>query len=339
MSPPLAFTADSNALRGLPSILFLSWNSRLARRLWHPCTDGLDHVVEALDRLVDLNRNDALIDIALLHESIRSQMTCPSSALQRALDGPGTGTARYGNTVEMTRRWLQTNGFVSDSAEFIRRVRGVQSRLRDWEEAARASVEWNGVDIGYRFEDDPSYRPTATDWFGSDNCEALDEILDEASDVRSFVGQLAGMIRGKLDAKPPADSTSPTGGATTTPPKSRSDGLYPPRTIVFRGAEYDCPGLTLQQMAFLRVAMPNVETHLASLFGATGVWDKTFTGIAKQRARITKLISRTNRKLIDCSPTLGVSFSLRSGQDFISRLDPKPAHVAPVAADNPLTKD
>lgn len=115
--------------------------------------------------------------------------------------------------------------------------------------------------------------------------------------------------------------------------------FQPPRTILFRGVPHDCPGLTRQQTAFLRIALPHIETPLESLFGAEAVWEEAFTGTTSQRGRLSQLISRVNRKLCDCAPPLGVSFSLRSGENFITRTDPKAADTPRVAADNRLTKD
>ena len=118
--------------------------------------------------------------------------------------------------------------------------------------------------------------------------------------------------------------------------------FQPPRTIVFRGVQHDCPNFTAQQIAFLCIAMRNAETKIESLMhrGSNALWREAYTGTEIQRGRIATAISRVNGRLSGCSPPLGVSFSLRSGEDFITRLDPEPAGtICAQAADNPLTKD
>jgi len=137
--------------------------------------------------------------------------------------------------------------------------------------------------------------------------------------------------------------TSTAGANGAAPAPSASTAGTPrfraPRTIEFRGGAHDCPGLTGQQIKFLLIAMPNAETAVDALFGAGALWEQTYTGVARQRDRLTQLISRTNRKLMNCSPKLGICFSLRSGQTFITRIDPMPADKQSDSADNRLTKD
>lgn len=139
----------------------------------------------------------------------------------------------------------------------------------------------------------------------------------------------------------PLDVTPGGAGAATGARGSDGPRFRPPRTIVFRGVEYDCPGLTSQQGSFLQATIRNAETPLEALMHRDGgaIWQQTYTGTQTQRDRITQVISRVNRRLLQCSPPLGISFSLRSGEDFITRIDPQPADIALTAADNPLTKD
>lgn len=139
----------------------------------------------------------------------------------------------------------------------------------------------------------------------------------------------------------PLDVTPGGAAAATGAPGSDGPRFRPPRTIVFRGVEHDCPGLTRQQIAFLQVAMSNTETPAEDLmYRVPGEhWQQKYRGTEIQRGRISQLISRVNHKLLTCSPPLGISFSLRSGQDFITRLDPQHADIALAAADNPLTED
>lgn len=159
-------------------------------------------------------------------------------------------------------------------------------------------------------------------------------LCDEATVPAAIDSLLEG--RGVPHDATPDGSTVAVDSLGTDGPRFR-----PPRTIVFRGVEHDCPSLTRQQIAFLRVAMPNIETRAEDLMhrGTGAVWQQTYTGTQTQRDRISQLISRVNRKLSECSPPLGIAFSLRSGENFISRLDPQPAGMAHVPADNPLTKD
>jgi len=169
---------------------------------WHPCTDGLDPIADALDRIVDSNRKDSFFDYLQLPEQLEYYGTRPSSRFADIIGAPGFGTTRSNsaNRLDTTQRWLQTAGFVADSAELVERVRSVRTRLSEWEDKARERASWNRMDIELRKEDEPGYFANLDDWFGSDMKEPLNDILDAATDTLYYVRQLAATIRGKLDA-------------------------------------------------------------------------------------------------------------------------------------------
>jgi len=103
-------------------------------------------------------------------------------------------------------------------------------------------------------------------------------------------------------------------------PAPRPDGVYPPRTIVYRGVEYDCE-LTRQEMTFLTLALTNVETDIGTLMhrGKNAVWRSPYTATKAKRNKVSRLLTRLNAKLLDASPSLQVTFSMRRGTPFLTR--------------------
>lgn len=162
------------------------------------------------------------------------------------------------------------------------------------------------------------------------------------ADLLCDVKTLPTAIQGLLDGDgAPATGTLAGSSVEAKPLNATGPVFRPPRTILFRSVEHDCSDLTRQQIAFLRIAMRNAETQIGVLMhrGDGAVWKDRYTGAEAQRGRISQLVSRVNRKLSECSPPLGISFSLRSGEHSITRLVPRLADKEHLVADNPLTKD
>jgi len=103
----------------------------------------------------------------------------------------------------------------------------------------------------------------------------------------------------------------------------RPDGVYPPRTVVFRGVEHDCE-LTDKECAFLAVALPNAETDIGTLMhgGHGAVWREPYVATTAKRNKVSGLIARLNAKVLKASPPLRVTFGLRRGQAFVYRQEP-----------------
>lgn len=101
--------------------------------------------------------------------------------------------------------------------------------------------------------------------------------------------------------------------SSTTGP--RSDGVYPPKTIVFRGREYSCK-LNAKEMVFLDIAFRNEEVPISTIYSRKGpIWEGTFVNEKTCRDKVTQFLSRLNRKLSNASFPL--AFSLPRGRQSI----------------------
>lgn len=111
----------------------------------------------------------------------------------------------------------------------------------------------------------------------------------------------------------------------------RTDGVYPPRTIVYRGVVHDCE-LTSQEVRFLNVALMNQETDIGALMhsGHAAIWHEPYT--KSKRNKISQFLTRVNAKLLSASPPLRVTFTLRRGMTFVSRVDGPPPKATATAA-------
>jgi len=150
---------------------------------------------------------------------------------------------------------------------------------------------------------------------------------------------IAKAIKSLFDESGEPLASTPDGAAAAAGSAGAGPRFRPPRTIIHRGTHHDCPDLTKKQTAFLQVALPNAETRVEDLMhqNPSAVWQDKYTGTEVQRDRITKLISRVNQTLLACTPPLEFKFSLRSGSNYVTRLEPQPADRTTDAADNPLT--
>jgi hypothetical protein len=99
----------------------------------------------------------------------------------------------------------------------------------------------------------------------------------------------------------------------------RPDGMYPPRTIVFRGLEYSCE-LTKAEMTFIDIALRNEEIDIGTLHNRKGmIWKGTFINDQAHRNKITKFLSRLNDKLSRATPPFPLVFSLPRNRQTITR--------------------
>jgi hypothetical protein len=118
------------------------------------------------------------------------------------------------------------------------------------------------------------------------------------------------------------------GVAVATP---RDDGVYPPRTVVFRNVTHTCE-LTALEADFLAIALGNVDTDVSVLMhtGNGAVWKEPYT--KSKRNKISQMLTRLNTKLLDASPPLRIVFALKRGMSVVSRSEapavPSPASVA-----------
>jgi len=88
-------------------------------------------------------------------------------------------------------------------------------------------------------------------------------------------------IESLLDGDDKAAATTADESSARTRRGASGPVFHAPRTIVFRGVEHDCPDLTAQQIAFLRIAMRNTETPAGDLmYQLPGEhWQQRYTGI------------------------------------------------------------
>ncbi len=96
--------------------------------------------------------------------------------------------------------------------------------------------------------------------------------------------------------------------------EDRSDGVYPPRTIVVGGREYKCD-MNKQEMAFVEIALRDEHVALARLIhrGPDALWQQSFVNTRTTRNKVTKLLSRLNKKLAAIRPPFPFFFSLPRG--------------------------
>ncbi len=145
-------------------------------------------------------------------------------------------------------------------------------------------------------------------------------------DVHFFKYGVARCIKVPIKDMPQAASKPPG-----TP--QRTDGVYPPSTVVWRGGEHQCD-LTRREMAFLQLGIVAQEVDVYRLMHPKNglLWKERYLNAKSARDKISQFISRLNTKLLDAKPPLGISFSLRRDADSISRTDP-----ANAPADSSLT--
>ena len=116
-----------------------------------------------------------------------------------------------------------------------------------------------------------------------------------------------------------------SGTGSLGPAERKSDGFYPPRTIVWRGDAYDCV-LTKQQIAFYTLAVDKAEidVNLAMHRGKGAVWRESYRNTKRHRDKISQFLSRLNNNLSAAQPPLPINFSLRRNSDFIGKSEPPP---------------
>jgi len=152
---------------------------------WHPGRDGLLPIAQALEQFVKF-------EVGQLPTAVQYESTSPSHLPGLALSGPGRGPV---GRVEITRRWLQANGYAADAAELASRVAEILARLRAWEATARRQVAWRAADLA----DPTSAEPIAL--LGEDARDEYEAVCDAATYTADYVRQLAAMVSAKLAAK------------------------------------------------------------------------------------------------------------------------------------------
>lgn len=137
-----------------------------------------------------------------------------------------------------------------------------------------------------------------------------------------------------------AERLSAAGGVHTDPARievkpdlaatAGADGVFPPRTIVFRGVRHTCE-LTALEAKFVAAVLGNVDTEIGTLMnsGNGAVWQEPYT--SGKRAKISQLLTRLNSKLLDASPSLRIQYTLKRGMSVVSRSEaptsPSPSQV------------
>lgn len=106
------------------------------------------------------------------------------------------------------------------------------------------------------------------------------------------------------------------------------DGVQGPNNFTWRGNTYTC-ALTKNEMAFLRVALLKGDLTIDVLMNKKSgiVWNELYS--AEKRGKISQFLSRLNVKLANAKPPFPCIFSLRRGDEYVTRQDPPD--------DNPLT--
>jgi hypothetical protein len=103
----------------------------------------------------------------------------------------------------------------------------------------------------------------------------------------------------------------------------RPDGLYPPDTIVWLGAEHVC-NLTVREQEFLKLGLSNpaVDVHTLMRWKKGVLWNTlNYVHTKPVRGRISKFLSRLNEALQSARPKLELSFSLRRTGHWITRVE------------------
>lgn len=100
----------------------------------------------------------------------------------------------------------------------------------------------------------------------------------------------------------------------------KQDGFRAPRTIVWKGREHTCD-LTSKEQDFLAIAVGDeyIEVHRLMHAGERPLWKGTFRNVKSQRDKISKFLSRFNRKLATAKPAVPLSFSLKRGSQAVQR--------------------
>lgn len=120
-----------------------------------------------------------------------------------------------------------------------------------------------------------------------------------------------------------ADAATAPGGGGDRAAGVRPDGVYPPRTIVYRGREHTCD-LTDAEAAFLDRALKGGEVDVHELMRPVDglAFKERYVANQAKRNRISQFLSRLQTRLLAARPPLGVGLSLPRGKDYVARDDP-----------------
>ncbi|MFG0328575.1 MAG: hypothetical protein ACF8PN_01640 [Phycisphaerales bacterium] len=177
---------------------------------WHPSVDALEPMADAVEALIKA----PVVD---LPEDVRFGSTRPSSRLANELNLPGMGRGtRSASRREMVRRWLQTNGFDSDSRELEQRLTELLDRLRAWEDQARRQVESREPECQLR--ESRGEHVELVDRLGEETCAAFDEVIGLAANLADYMRQLSAMVRAKISRSLGASGKITVIGEADNPP-------------------------------------------------------------------------------------------------------------------------